>query len=207
MIGWLKGRVRQVAPGLVIVDVGGVGYEVAVPPGTIPTEPEETGELELYVHTHLREDELTLYGFASRQQRELFRLLIGVSGVGPRLALSALSALGPARLVQAVRREDAGSLKAIPGVGLKTARRLILELKEKLSDFEESLTGKREDTASSSSGKQSLREEALLALTSLGFSREEVEAVVGRVLADADKEEVTTEVVVRRTLQLMAKGS
>jgi Holliday junction DNA helicase RuvA len=135
MIGRLTGKVaHQAADGTVIVDVGGVGYEVLVPLGTVgrvSVDPDEVATL--WVHTHAREDALLLFGFASESEREAFRTLIGVSGVGPKTALAVLSALPADELQRAIQAKDLGRLTRISGIGKKTAERLVLELRDKLA--------------------------------------------------------------------------
>ena len=134
MIGRLSGRVvEESADGTVVVDVSGVGYEVAVPLGTIGRATlDPSGPVTLFVHTHVREDALSLYGFATREDRAAFRALIGISNIGPKIAMSILSVLSATELAVVIARGEAARLTAIPGVGKKTAERLILELKDKL---------------------------------------------------------------------------
>ncbi len=133
MIGRLCGKVVvEQLDGRIVVDVGGVGYEVTVPLGT-PGRAERDGErVVLLVHTHVREDALDLYGFSSEAERGVFRLLIGVPNIGPRSAINVLSALPAPELAAAVQAGDLGRLTKVPGIGKKTAERLVLELKEKL---------------------------------------------------------------------------
>lgn len=132
VIGLLRGKiVERGIEGTVVVDVGGVGYEVFVPLGALGRLP-LAAEATLHVHTHVREDALTLYGFATLEDRAAFRALMGVSSVGPKLALAVLSHLDARALAEAIAREDAGRFKGIPGVGKKIADRLILELRDKL---------------------------------------------------------------------------
>ena len=134
MIGRLVGQiVEDSADGAVVVDVRGVGYEVLVPLGTLGrATPDERGAVTLYVHTHVREDALLLYGFASRDERSVFRQLIGVSSIGPKIALSILGALPVGDLAAAVAGGETAKLTRVPGVGKKTAERIVLELKDKL---------------------------------------------------------------------------
>ena len=134
MIGRLTGKLAQEEPdGRLLVDVGGVGYEVSTPVGTArrASSGAEPGNVVLFIHTHVREDALELFGFASEADRQLFRLLIGVQKVGPKLGLGLLSALTGAELVRAIGEGDLGRLCRVPGVGRKTAERLVLELRER----------------------------------------------------------------------------
>ena len=137
MIGRLTGRLTQEADGNVVVDVGGVGYELVVPLGTIGRAQTDTdGRATLFVHTHAREDVLSLFGFATEGDRVAFRTLIGVSSVGPKTAIQVLSALPAPDLGKAIARKELGKLTSIPGIGKKTAERLLLELKDKVPILE-----------------------------------------------------------------------
>src|SRR5579883_1261728 len=135
MIGRLTGKVvSHEAEGGVLLDVGGVGYELVVPLGTLGrARPDETGRVTLWVHTHVREDALALFGFADASERAAFRLLLGVSNVGPKIAVAVLGALPVDELGRAVARRDLGAITAVPGVGKKIAERLLLELRDKLA--------------------------------------------------------------------------
>jgi len=134
MIGRLRGRVAgDEVSGLVLLDVAGVGYEVTTPAGTLGRARKTGEEVELVIHTHVREDILELFGFASENERRVFRLLIGVPNVGPKTAIGVLSALPATELSTAVRAGDVARLTKVPGIGKKTAERLVLELKEKLA--------------------------------------------------------------------------
>src|SRR3974377_2287169 len=132
MIGLLRGRLLEKRPNQVILDVGGVGYLVAVPLSTFAAMGELHGEVTLLIHTHVREDALALYGFLSAREKHLFELLLGASGVGPTLALKILSGMNVEELVPAIRTGDLARLTKIPGVGRKTAERMVVELKDKL---------------------------------------------------------------------------
>jgi len=132
MIGLLRGRLLDKRSNQVIVDVGGVGYLVAIPLSTFATLGELHAEVTLLIHTHVREDALALYGFLSAREKHLFELLLGASGVGPTLALKILSGMNVEELIPAIRTGDLVRLTKIPGVGRKTAERMIVELKDKL---------------------------------------------------------------------------
>jgi Holliday junction DNA helicase RuvA len=137
MIGRLTGKVTQEDDGNVVIDVNGVGYELVVPLGTIGRAPVDAdGRSTLYVHTHVREDVFSLFGFASEGDRVAFRTLIGVSSVGPKTAIAVLSALPAPDLGQAIARKELGKLTSITGIGKKTAERLLLELKDKVAILE-----------------------------------------------------------------------
>lgn len=179
MIASLTGVLREKdarRPQRVVVDVNGVGYEVWAPLFTIYALGEAGARVSLRIHTHVREDALQLFGFATDLEQNLFERLIGVSGVGPKLALAVLSGIEPAELVRAIRGNDLAKLTAIPGVGRKTAERLVVDLKDRL---------KQEDvgggpTAVLPSG-ESVREDVLSALGNLGYQRATAEKAVDRV--------------------------
>src|SRR5579884_3047451 len=135
MIAHLRGRLFLKTPGRVIVEAGGVGYEVTISIPTFTALPAEGAEVSLHIHTQVREDILALFGFLELEEKRLFERLITVSGVGPKLAVTILSGLNPERTVAAIRGQDHASLTRIPGVGKKLAERLVVELKEKLEDF------------------------------------------------------------------------
>jgi holliday junction DNA helicase RuvA len=132
MIAHLRGIVLEKHPNLVIVDVQGVGYELTIPVSTFTALPEAGGEVTLRVHTHVREDAISLFGFSAREEKLLFEKLISVSGIGPKLGITILSGLAASDLIQAIRNGDLQQLVRIPGIGKKTAERMVLELREKL---------------------------------------------------------------------------
>jgi Holliday junction DNA helicase RuvA len=137
MIGRLTGRITQEDDGNVVIDVGGVGYELVVPLGTVGRAPTDgDGRATLFVHTHVREDIFSLFGFATEGDRVAFRTLIGVSSVGPKTAIAVLSALPAQELGRAIARKELGKLTSITGIGKKTAERLLLELKDKVPILE-----------------------------------------------------------------------
>lgn len=177
MIGHLRGRLLRKAPQEVVVDVAGVGYRVAIPVSTFYRVGEEGDELSLRIHTHVREDSLALFGFVSAAEQEVFEKLIGVAGVGPRLALGILSGIDVGDLVGALRANDIARLTRIPGVGRKTAERLVLELKDKMP----ALAGEPAEAAPAPPA--SPKDDLLSALANLGYSRPEVERAVDRALA------------------------
>lgn len=164
MIAHLRGRLAEKEPGRLVLDVGGVGYEVQVPLPTFSEVGEPGANVSLRIHTHVREDTLALFGFASRLELDLFERLIGVNGVGPKLALAVLSGIEPRDLVQAVRRGEHARLNAVPGVGRKTAERIGLELKDKLP-------APTVDDAGEPGAGGDLRGDVLSALLNLGYQR------------------------------------
>lgn len=193
MIGRLTGTLLEKHPPQVLVDVHGVGYEVDVPMSTFYNLPAVGERLSLYTHFSVREDAQQLYGFLTTKEREVFRLLIRITGVGPKLALAVLSGLSVDELAQAVTLQETGRLTRIPGVGKKTAERLLLELKGKLADALP--TGPA--AAASPAGIQA---DALHALLALGYSDREAAPVVKQL-----PEGLSLEEAIRQALKLLAK--
>jgi len=179
MIAWLSGRLRRKSADSIIVDVGGVGYQVAIALSTFTSLPEPGESVDLHIHTQLREDSLSLYGFSTEPERDLFQLLLGVSGIGPKLALAVLSGLSAADLAAAIRSGNDAKLRAIPGIGTKTAARLCLELKDKVR-----LLPASEGSAPLMPAGSAHHEDAVSALMSLGYRRQPSEEAVQKVLRD-----------------------
>lgn len=179
MIGFLRGAVLRYAPHAVLLDVSGVGYSVQIPLTTF-YEIEKVGvgaQVELEIHTHVREDALALYGFWDAVEKQLFEKLIGISGIGPKLAQTILSGMPPAELAQALAGSDFPRLNGIPGVGKKTAERMVLELKDKVSDL--SLPASTKPVAPSAD------DDVLAALINLGYRRIAAERALAKARADA----------------------
>ena len=171
MIAKLTGTLAEVRPDRVVLDVDGVGYDVAIPLGTFSALPPAGHKAALFVHTHVREDAIQLFGFVSRQEKLVFETLLGVSGIGPKVALSILSGLPLPELVGAIAAQNARVLSSIPGVGRKLAERLGVELKEKMASF-----GFGE--ASPKGGKTTVVDDAVAALKNLGYRAAQAEAAV-----------------------------
>ena len=172
MIGLLRGRLLEKRPNQVILDVGGVGYLVAVPLSTFAALGELHAEVTLLIHTHVREDALSLYGFLSAREKHLFELLLGASGVGPTLALKILSGMNVEELVPAIRGGDLARLTRIPGVGRKTAERMVVEMKDKL----EAVAVEAEKPAAASPA--GVEADVKSALVNLGYDERTAEAAV-----------------------------
>ncbi len=166
MIARLEGTLAEKRPDRVILDVGGVGYEVRVPLSTFLELPDEGKTVRLRVHTYVREEALHLYGFGTEAERVAFSTLLGINGVGPRLALAILSGVPVARLAHAVRRGDLAALRGIPGVGPKTAERIVIELRDKADRLEAVAPAAPADDA---------EESAISALANLGYPRAQAE--------------------------------
>jgi Holliday junction DNA helicase RuvA len=181
VIAWLRGRLIEKAPTRVILDVQGVGYDVAVPVSTFYALGDPGAEVTLRVHTHVREDALALFGFLTAFELTVFERLIATSGIGPKLALAVLSGIEAADLVRAVQRGDVARLTRIPGVGRKTAERICLELKDRLPVVEGD-----DATAPPPPPADALRDDLVSALVNLGYHRTAVDKVLDRQLADGD---------------------
>jgi holliday junction DNA helicase RuvA len=176
MIALLRGRLAEKQATGLIVDVQGVGYEVQVPLSTYYHLPDVGAEVVLRVHTHVREDALSLFGFGTVLEQQLFQRLISISGIGPRLALSVLSGIDPLDLVRAVQAGDVGRLTLIPGIGKKTAERIGLELKDRLPQQLQAEIDRA--AAGISAGEPFLRSDVLSALLNLGYHRALAEKAV-----------------------------
>jgi Holliday junction DNA helicase RuvA len=200
VIAYLEGRLTRKSPSLVVVLVGGVGYKLFIPVSTYYELPEEGSGVALHVHTHVREDVLALYGFASATEERLFQRLIGVNGVGPALALKVMSGLEPKALVDAIRSSDLRRLGSIPGVGKKTAERLVVELRDKMAEIG---PAGGEDASSAPLGPvESLREDVLSALANLGFPRASAEKSVEAALRE--EPEISFEGALKRVLRKLS---
>ena len=197
MIARLRGKLIEKEPARVVVDVNGVGYEVFVPLTTFSAMPELGAEVTVDIYTHVREDVIALFGFSSRQERRVFEKLIGISGIGPRLAITILSGGSVEGLVGAIRRSDLARLTSIPGVGKKTAERIVVELRDKLKDLTEEAP------------KPTVEVDVISALENLGYTRAIIEAAVRRAAAGGEDEGGAAEgfeVLFKRTLQILTKG-
>jgi holliday junction DNA helicase RuvA len=177
MIAFLRGSLLEKHPNQIIVDVGGVGYDLTIPVSTFSTLPEQGGEVRLRVHTHVREDAILLFGFQTAQEKSLFEKLISVSGIGPKLAVTVLSGLAAADLIQAIRGGDLQTLVRVPGIGKKTAERLVLELREKLDAIAiESAAGAVRPKSAFTPDE----EDVISALMNFGANRPGAEAAVNK---------------------------
>ena len=194
MIALLRGTLVEKNPNQVILEVGGVGYDVTIPISTFSGLPDAGGEVRLRIYTHVREDTLALYGFLTADEKNLFEKLIGVSGIGPGLAVKVLSGMPASDLLTAIRRNEIEKLVRIPGVGKKTAERIVLELRDKLP----APAGEGEAAAPPMSR---LDEDVLSALINLGSPRPAAEAAVRKARAGGAPEEF--EPLFRKALELV----
>jgi Holliday junction DNA helicase RuvA len=193
MIGFLRGRLLAKHPPALTVDVNGVGYELEAPMSTFYDLPAAGQEVQLFTHLVVREDAQVLYGFATDAERRLFRALLKVSGVGPKIALGILSGISVEGFARCVEAQDAASLVRIPGIGRKTAERLLIDMRDRL----QSLATVGEVARSADTGQGAAHSEAFSALVSLGYKPAEVT----RLLKAADGGDGSTEDLIRRALQ------
>jgi Holliday junction DNA helicase RuvA len=173
MIGRLRGKLTRLRPGEVIIDAGGVGYLVRLSYNSFYQLPEDGEEATLLIHTYVREDTLALYGFSGMLEKELFLRLIGVSGIGPRLAINILSGIPSVELVEAVNSASVERLQAIPGVGKKTAERIVIEMRDKLKSLITDEMTRGEGIAVFSASP--IQNDVVSALLNLGYKRKEAE--------------------------------
>lgn len=190
MIGFLEGRVAMVTADACYLDVSGVGYRVACPTSTLGRLPEVGGSVRLFTHLHVREDALALFGFASDAERVMFEALLGVSGVGPKVALAVCSAFAPDAFRRALVTDDVEGLSSVSGLGKKTASRIVLDLKEKLQLPDLEVVGVRPDTLA----------QARSALQNLGYSSSEVRVAMSRV----EGQDASVEDIVKEALRVLA---
>lgn len=202
MIAFLTGRLAFKAPTHLTLDVQGVGYEVHIPLSTYYALPNLDEVTALNIHTHLREDAIQLFGFLSHSEKELFLLLTTVSGIGPKLALSALSSLPVTELVRAVQSEDIDKLSTVPGIGKKSASRIALELKDKVGKIQSATV---QVSASEGSGLDGPFEDALSALVNLGYRPQDAKEALRRV-TKGDTGPVVLKNLIREGLKELARG-
>ncbi len=197
MISYIKGTLEDMSPGMVVVDNHGIGYQMMVPMRG-ESFPKIGQEIKIYTHMHVREDDVSLFGFLSKEEKEAFELLIGVNGIGPKVGLSVLSTLSVYELKMAVISEDVKTISKTPGLGPKGAKKLILELKDKLSfeELEEDGVGAEIfDTSADSSDSVMITIEGLV---SLGYSKSEAAIAVNKV---EDAKDLTPEELLKKALK------
>lgn len=199
MIALLTGKIAQKSPEFIILDVNGVGYRVQIPFSTYYELPEEGGMVSLNIYTHVKEDAISLYGFRTVAEKNFFQLLISVSGIGPKVGKDILSNCQVADLSSAIQRGDISRLCAIPGVGRKTAERMVLELKEKAQKLDSSSPSPAEGRSAVSDG---IIDDVASALINLGYK----EAVVRKTLAEMDiPADASMETVLKQALKALMK--
>jgi Holliday junction DNA helicase RuvA len=206
MISHLSGTLLAKHATSVIVDVGGVGYEVTIPVTTFYDLGEPKSPVSLNVYTHVREDALQLFGFRTLRERELFTLLISVSGIGPKSGVAMLSGMSADEIVTAIRTNNYARLTSIPGVGRKTAERLVIELRDKMAAL--SSPALEQELAAGATGaaqsEDALREDTLAALTQLGFPKPAAEKAITSAIQEGG--ELSVETLLRRSLRQLSKG-
>jgi len=199
MIAHLTGRLLSRNTKSVIIDAGGIGYEVFVPLSTFYQLPKEEERISLHVHTHVREDAIQLYGFKSQLEKELFLMLISVSGIGPKLGVNILSGIGPEDLLDAISRGDAMRLQSIPGVGKKTAERITLELKERATRSQGQQPALKSPQGRMETAETRMMDDALSALVNLGYPLKAAKQAVDR--AKATVRETSLEAWIKEALR------
>jgi holliday junction DNA helicase RuvA len=200
MIAHIKGLLLKKSTNAIIIDNCGIGYEVITPLSTFYTLPDEGKDLSLHIYTHVREDALILFGFTSELEKTIFKLLISVSGIGPKLGINILSGIGPEELLLAIARGDIMKLQSIPGIGKKTAERLALELKDKAlkvrggTEAQPSIISVQQD--------KGIFDDALSALVNLGYPSKSANSAVEK--ACSNLKDITLEGVIKEALKLLA---
>jgi len=194
VIGWLKGHIiEKEQPGKIVLDVNGVGYDVETSLNTFFQIEQSAQKIELYIHTVVREDALLLYGFFNQEERALFRALIKVNGVGPKSAIAILSSISPSEFIQAIQQENAVLLTKLPGIGKKTAERLVVEMRDGMKQL-----SSHYDPVVPMQAKQ--QDEAISALEALGYKTQEAHKAVSKI----DDGKKTCEQLIREALQVLA---
>ena len=201
MIASLQGRLVEVMANRIVLDVGGVGYEISLSRESLARLPAIGEGLRVLTHQHVREDTLALYGFLSGIERDLFKLLLSVSGIGPKVAITILSGIAVEDFYLAIRNEDLAKISSIPGIGRKTAERLVLELKEKAMLFSPlAPRGTKIHTANAKQG------DATRALMSLGYRQNQAQTAVEKVIRKGDGKNTSVEDLVKEALKLVGSA-
>jgi Holliday junction DNA helicase RuvA len=194
MISLLRGKIAEKTLGKIVVDVHGVGYGVSVPLSTYYRLPELGGETELKIHTHVKDDGIELYGFLTEDERKLFTSLLGISGVGPRMATNILSSVSPTELVESISSGDLAK-KKIPGIGPKLASRLVTELKDKVTKIRPVIEVEKQ---------VEVLEDVISALLNLGYKKNEIDEHISK-LEEVASQEKDIEIALRESLKIMRK--
>ncbi|HKO59923.1 MAG TPA: Holliday junction branch migration protein RuvA [Pyrinomonadaceae bacterium] len=207
MIAHLSGTLLSKQPNSVILDVNGVGYEVNIPVSTFYDLEEEGSSVKLRIYTHVREDTLQLFGFKTTRERELFLKVISVSGIGPSLGIKLLSGMSADEMIGSIRTNNLAKLTLIPGIGRKTAERLVMELRDKVAELSSTEPGEELGTKDAGAGivtEDSMRSDVLSALLNLGYQRSSAEKAVNAAVDDGG--DISVEVILRRSLRKLAKA-
>lgn len=207
MIAHLSGTLLSKQPNSVILDVAGVGYEVNIPVSTFYDLEDAGASVQLRIYTHVREDALQLYGFKTARERELFLRLISVSGIGPRLGITLLSGMSADEMIASIRTNNLARFTLIPGVGRKTAERLVMELRDKVASLSsaalEDELGAKTETGAPVLTEDSMRADVLSALLNLGYQRSAAEKAVTAAIDEGG--DISVELILRRSLRKLAK--
>jgi Holliday junction DNA helicase RuvA len=202
MIARIDGILIEKTPTCIIVEAMGIGYEIIVPLTTFYELPEINQKVVLKIHTHIREDAMTLFGFLTQKEKDVFQLLITVTGIGPKLAINILSGTDFSELVSSISQGDLHRLVRIPGVGKKTAERIIFDLRDK------KIIGLATEWGESSGASENVllvKEDALSALVNLGYKQQRINEVLDHVLRDIEEESVSLDVILKKSLKILAK--
>jgi Holliday junction DNA helicase RuvA len=205
MIAHLSGILLSKQPNSIIVDVGGVGYDLIIPVSTFYELEEVGANTQLRVYTHVREEALQLYGFKTARERELFLQIISVSGIGPKIAITLLSGMGANEIIASIRTNNLARLTSIPGVGRKTAERLVVELRDKITALsspalEEEFAG---EAARARTSPDAMRDDALSALLNLGYQKTAAEKAIKAAIDEGG--ELTLDIILRRGLRSLSR--
>lgn len=204
MIAYLSGKLLEKQANSVIVDVGGIGYEVNIPLSTFYELGEVGSDIQLRIYTHVREDTLQLFGFQTERERLLYLKLISVQGIGAKSGISMLSGMSADELIVAIRTDNLARLTSIPGVGKKTAERIVIELRDKLNEISSGSVQGSVAAAQTSLPADAVYDDALSALTNLGYQRNAAEKALKQSVQEGT--EMSVQKLLRRSLQLLAKG-
>ncbi len=206
MIAFLAGKILEKEANSVIIDVGGVGYEATIPLSTFYELGDIGEDVSLRIYTYVREDSFQLFGFKTLQERELFLKLITVSGIGPKVAISMLSGMNADEIIAAIRTDNLVLLTSIPGIGKKTAERLVIELRDKVVSLAATAAAGTSTTIDGEikTSSNDILEDAISALTNLGYQRNAAEKALTKAVQDGT--EMSVQKLLRRSLQLLAKG-
>lgn len=204
MIAYLSGKLLEKEANSVIVDVGGVGYDVMIPLSTFYDLGEVGEDVSLRIFTYVREDALQLFGFKTIRERELFLLLISVSGIGPKSAITALSGMSADEIIGAIRQNNLARLNSIPGVGKKTAERLVIELRDKIAKLSAVASEEMKSEGIPQTSGDDVYDDAISALINLGYQRAAAEKALKQAMQEGT--EMSVQKLLRRSLQLLAKG-
>ena len=200
MIASIRGRLRRKGTDYLIVDVAGIGYQVQVPLSTYYGIPDDGEEVSLHIYTHMREDSLSLFGFLTQEEKDMFLLLIGVSGIGTKIALSILSSLSVPDISHAIQASDDSRLRTIPGIGKKTAARMVLELKDKIKLIAPAAASVQGQTMPAVSGDV---EDAVSALVNLGYKRPLAQEALNKIHQKSPG--LTVQELIREALQVLMR--